>query len=136
MKKSLLTALILVPVIALCSCTGKMKEMQEQANQQFGDQHFKTTISLIELYKVRHGDYPSSLDSLDFIGDWDKIAISSTAYKKLDNGYELNLTNGWIGKPDSMKFPPDFWKGLGLKKSNLKAFKEDAKTDRSVRTAK
>lgn len=125
--KKLLYA-ILLPALVLCSCTNKMKEIQEQANQQFGDQHFKTTISLIELYKVRHGDYPSSLDSLNFTGDWDKIAIGSTAYKKLNSGYELNLTNGWIGKPDSMKFPTAFWKGLGIKKSNLLEFKKEEKT--------
>ena len=123
-------------MLFLCSCTNKMKEIQEQANQQFGDQHFKTTISLIELYKVRHGYYPASLDSLEYTGDWDKMAIASTKYKKLDNGYELNLTNGWIGKPDSLQYPAGFWKGLGIKKSNLPIFKQDAETKKISKTAK
>ena len=105
--------------IFLSSCTEKIKEMQDKANEQFGDQHFKTTISLIELYKVRHGYYPASLDSLEFTGDWDQIALTSMEYKKLNDGYELNLINGWIGKPDSLVYPPKFWKGLGIKKSNL-----------------
>lgn len=119
MKKIFFAALLLA--LMLCSCTGKIKDIQEKANQQFGDQHFKTAISLIELYKLRHGYYPASLDSLEFTGDWDKMAIMSTEYKKLNDGYELNLTNGWIGKPDSlqMKYPTGFWKGLGIKKSNL-----------------
>ena len=32
--------------------------LKEQANQKFGDQHFKTAISLIELHKIREGEYP------------------------------------------------------------------------------
>jgi hypothetical protein len=96
---------------------GKFKE---QANQQFGDQHFKTAIALIELYKVRFGEYPAALDSIKYVGDWDKIAWTSVEYQKLDTGYELNLINGWMGKPDSLEYPADFWKGLGLVKSNIK----------------
>jgi hypothetical protein len=33
---------------------------------QFGDQHFKTAISLIELHKIRTGGYPESLKDLKF----------------------------------------------------------------------
>ena len=120
MKKLLLV--VLLPAILLCSCTQKMKELEQQANKKFGDQNFKTAISLIELYKLRHGYYPASMDSLEFKGDWDIMAINSTDYKKLDDGYELNLTKGWMGKPDSLqiKYPVGFWKGLGVRKSNLK----------------
>jgi len=120
MKK--LLVIVFLPVLLLCSCTQKMKELEEKANQKFGDQHFKTAISLIELYKLRHGYYPASMDSLEFKGDWDEMAVNSTEYKKLDDGYELNLTHGWMGKPDSLqlKYPANFWKGLGIRKSNLK----------------
>ncbi|KGO85013.1 hypothetical protein Q765_18540 [Flavobacterium rivuli WB 3.3-2 = DSM 21788] len=120
MKKLLLISLL--ATLLLCSCTQKMKEFEEEANQKFGDQHFKTAISLIELYKLRHGYYPASMDSLEFKGDWDEMAVNSTEYKKLNEGYELNLTNGWMGKPDSLqlKYPAGFWKGLGIRKSNLK----------------
>lgn len=90
--------------------------MQEKANVQFGDQHFKTSISLIELYKVRHGHYPPVLDSLEYTGDWDQMAISSVDYKLLNEGYELNLVTGWIGKPDSLAYPSGFWNGLGYQK--------------------
>lgn len=111
----------LITALALTGCQDNFKKMQEQANQQFGDQHFKTTISLVEMYKLRHGYYPISLDSLEFTGDWDKLALQSTEYKKLDGGYELNVVNGWMGSPDSLKlqYPASFWKGLGIRKSNL-----------------
>lgn len=95
-------------------------DIKEKANEQFGDQHFKTAIALIELHKIREGNYPPSLDSLKYLGDWDKIIFSSVKYKKLDKGYELNLTNGWIGKPENLKYPDEFWNGLGVRKSNLR----------------
>ena len=97
-----------------------LKKFEEQANQQFGDQHFKTAIALIELHKVRFGEYPASLDSLKFVGDWDKIIWGSVKYEKLDTGYELDLTNGWVGKPNTLEYPAGFWKGLGLVRSNMK----------------
>ena len=92
---------------------------QQEADRKFGDQHFKTAIALIELHKIRFGEYPASLTDLKFVGEWDQIALSSIAYKRLDNGYELNVTRGWVGKPD-LGYPPEFWHGLGLVKSNLK----------------
>ena len=109
---------ILLIILTMSSCLPD--GFKEQANQQFGDQHFKTAISLIELHKIREGVYPESLDSLKYIGDWDGIIFTSVEYKKIDKGYELNLTNGWLGKPEELKYPKDFWKGLGLVKSNLK----------------
>ncbi len=109
-------AIIVVLLLTPCDL-GKFKE---GANKQFGDQHFKTAISLIELHKIRFGEYPATLDSIKYSGDWDKIVWTSVKYEKLDTGYVLNLTNGWIGKPNTLKYPDEFWKGLGLIKSNLK----------------
>ena len=116
LQKTLLS--ISLAIFLLVGCTSD--SFTEKANDQFGDQHFKTAIALIELYKVREGKYPPSLDSLKYLGDWDKIIFSSVDYKKLDEGYELNLTNGWIGKPKELKYPNEFWNGLGLRKSNLR----------------
>jgi competence protein ComGC len=93
---------------------------KENANQKFGDQHFKTAIQLIELHKLREGEYPASLDSLKYLGDWDKIIFGSVKYTKLESGYELDLINGWMGKPNELEYPKDFWKGLGIIKSNMK----------------
>jgi len=95
-------------------------KVKDEANQKFGDQHFKTAIALIELHKIREGSYPETLQDLRFIGDWDQIVFSSVSYTKLESGYELNLIRGWIGKPNNLDYPEEFWKGLGLQKSNLK----------------
>jgi hypothetical protein len=96
------------------------KKLEEHSNEKFGDQHFKTAISLIEMHKLRNGSYPEKLDSLKFLGDWDQIIFHSVKYKKLSVGYQLDLTNGWIGMPKQLKYPAEFWKGLGCVKSNLK----------------
>lgn len=118
MKKTIELISILLIILTMSSCFPD--DFKERANQQFGDQHFKTAISLIELHKIREGEYPVTLDSLKYIGDWDKIIFSSVKYTRLNKGYELDLTNGWMGKPEELKYPEDFWKGLGLVKSNLK----------------
>jgi hypothetical protein len=49
-------------------------------DQKFGDQHLKTAVALIELHKVRYGKYPTSLNDLKFLGDWDPIALQSVKY--------------------------------------------------------
>ena len=115
-KKILLPASLIIFLLAGCISDS----FKEKANEQFGDQHFKTAIALIELHKIREGTYPNSLDNLKYLGDWDKIIFNSVEYKKLDEGYELNLTNGWMGKPKELKYPDEFWNGLGLRKSNLR----------------
>jgi len=104
----------LLVVIATSGC-----DFQQQADAKFGDQHFKTTIALIELHKVRNGAYPENLKALQFTGDWDAIAINSVEYTRLENGYQLNVTRGWVGQP-TLSYPKEFWQGLGLVKSNLK----------------
>ena len=91
---------------------------QDQIDANFGDQHFKTAIALIELHKVRYGTYPEDLKGLKFTGLWDPIALSGVEYRRLSNGYELNLTGDWVGKAN-VSYPPDFWKGLGLVKTNV-----------------
>lgn len=107
-------ALLSVPII-FSACA-----FQREADRKFGDQDFKTAIALIELHKIRFGEYPASLKELKFVGEWDAIALSAVEYKRLDNGYELNAVKGWVGKPE-LKYPPEFWRGLGLVKSNVKA---------------
>jgi hypothetical protein len=115
-----LNALIKIIVVSVF-LTGCFPEgLEEEANQKFGDQHFKTAINLIELHKIREGEYPATLDSLKYLGDWDQMVFSAVEYKKLENGYELNLVNGWNGKPKKLVYPKEFWKGLGIVKSNMK----------------
>jgi hypothetical protein len=109
--KRMILALLLVSGLASCS-------VQDQMNAKFGDQHFKTAIALIELYHLRNGVYPESLKALTFTGDWDPIALQSVHYERLDNGYELDIVNGWVGQP-KLSYPPEFWKNLGLVKTNV-----------------
>lgn len=105
--------------VALALALGACGKFASQADAQFGDQHFKTAVSLVEMYRLRHGSYPSSLDELDFVGDWDRIALSAVKYERLSDGYGLELVRGWVGKPE-LSFPPEFWKGLGIRRSNVR----------------
>lgn len=92
-------------------------EFQREADAKFGDQHFKTAIALIELHKVRFGEYPSALSDLKFTGDWDTLALQSVKYERLSTGYSLDLVRGWVGKPE-LTYPDEFWRSLGLVRSN------------------
>ena len=102
-------------IISFCLFTLVGCEFQKQADAQFGDQHLKTAIALIELHKVRNGSYPNTLKELQFLGSWDKMALQSVKYEKVENGYTLVVIRGWVGKPE-LDYPDDFWKGLGLKR--------------------
>jgi hypothetical protein len=81
---------------------------------QFGDQHLKTSVALIELHKVRYGKYPKDLSDLTFTGAWDAIALNSVRYRTNDmqTRYCVEVQRGWIGKPH-LTMPPEFWQGTG-----------------------
>ncbi len=113
---------IIIPIVLaiLLSGCSMFNGFQEESNEKFGDQNFKSSIALIELHNVRNGSYPNSLDELEFTGDWDEIYLSGVEYIRLEDGYELNLVRGWIGVPDVLDYPPEFWTGLGLRRSNMK----------------
>ena len=113
--KSIRLIFLCVAGLLLAAC-----DFQKQADAKFGDQQFKTAIALIELHNVRTGSYPQSLRDLQFTGDWDGIALGSVEYRQLASGYELNVTRGWVAKPE-LAYPKEFWAGLGLVKSNMKA---------------
>ncbi len=83
-------------------------------DNQFGDQHLKTTVALIELHKVRFGKYPDSLSDLKFTGQWDQIALQSVRYypNAERTAYYIEVEKGWMGKPD-LKMPDEFWHGTG-----------------------
>lgn len=91
----------------------------EHANQKFGKQHFVSAVSMIELHKTRTGLYPSTLNELQFLGDWDGIWLSSVKYEKTESGYNLYLTKGWVSEP-KLEFPAGFRHGLGIKDTNIK----------------
>ncbi len=83
-------------------------------DQMFGDQHLKTSVALIELHKIRYGKYPTSLNDLKFIGEWDKIALQSVKYYVNGEGtaYCIEVQTGWVGKPE-LNMPDEFWRGTG-----------------------
>lgn len=115
MKKA--TTVLLVGLLLFVSLPGC--DLQKEADQKFGDQHFKTAVALIELHKVRFGDYPNSLSDLKFVGEWDQIALNSVKYKRSGAGYELDVVRGWVGKPE-LRYPDEFWRGLGVVRSNMR----------------
>ncbi len=87
-------------------------------DNKFGDQHMKTSVALLELYKNRHGRYPDRIADLDFVGDWDRIALNSVAYYPNDarTRYYLEVTRGWLCSP-SLHYPVEFWTGTGYEMS-------------------
>ena len=89
------------------------------ADEKFGTQNFVSAISIIELHKLRNGEYPSHLKELEFLGDWDGIWLSAVRYEKNGAGYNLFLERGWAGKPN-LEFPQNFKNGLGIIDTNVK----------------
>ena len=119
MKRLLMILTIISFFLPSCFGPEDAKEINEM-DMKFGDSHFKTTVMLLELHKKRFGEYPKTLKRLKYIGLWDNIAFQHVEYKRLENGYKLDLKSGWISFPDSLKYPDEFWKGLGCVTSNLK----------------
>ena len=120
MKKGIVYGILaLIVILVFSSCTFRPPSFSctQPIDNKFGDQHFKTAIALIELHKIRFGEYPKKLQDLKFLGEWDEIALSSVEYEKVDNGYTLEVIRGWMGKPD-ITYPPEFWQGLGITRKN------------------
>ena len=109
-------AIVLAVATLASSGCGKFRQ---QADAKFGDQNFKSAIALIELHKGRFGSYPDQLSDIRFTGDWDQIWMSAVKYTRLSDGYELDLIRGWVGTPD-LDYPPEFWRGLGIRKTNVR----------------
>ena len=114
-----------------CSCIpenikDQMHENLEMAQTMFADQEFKKAIAYIELHKLRNGVYPRSLNDLQFLSAFDSTSLKSVIYQRLDSGYELNINfksvsfAGNSETPVTLKYPPEFWKGLGCVRSNAK----------------
>jgi hypothetical protein len=88
--------------------------LTRSTDNQFGDQHLKTTVALLELHKVRYGRYPQSLRELRFTGEWDQLWLSGVLYVASPDGskYYVEVERGWIGRP-VLNYPPEFWQGTG-----------------------
>ena len=119
MNKRLLLTIMAIAVLALLLGGGLLfyvlrSGMTSGIDAQFGDQHLKTTVALLELHRTRYGAYPDSLADLKFIGEWDRIALSRVAYTPAPDRrtYYLEVTTGWLAKP-SLTLPEEFWRGTG-----------------------
>lgn len=91
----------------------------KESTAKFADQQFKSAIALVELHKIRTGEYPASLEEARFPGDWDKLGFENLKYERLGDGYGLDVV-GPGDSPPELTYPADFWKGLGLVRSNVK----------------
>ena len=104
----------------------KVNKEITKAQEIMADWQFKNAIAQIELHKLRNGNYPASLSELRFLAIMDSAMFDNVEYNRLDSVYELNLTmsfNTLDGKqniPVSLQYPPEFWKGLGCARSNVK----------------
>ena len=122
-------SLIVVALMLSCipdNVKEKMNKQLEFAGQMMADMEFKKAIANIELYKLRNGNYPNSLSELQFLSAMDSSIFQNVEYTRLDTVYELNLNFKLPSFTDKttegvqLHYPPEFWKGLGCVKSNLK----------------
>lgn len=105
-------------LLSLTLCLAACDFNFSQVDQVFGEQNFVSAVSIIELHKVRNGEYPVSLDDLEFLGSWDDIWLSAVRYEKAGDGYNLYLERGWAGNPQ-LEFPVEFKRGLGIRDANV-----------------
>jgi hypothetical protein len=125
---------IIIPVVFILLMTScipddikdKMNKGMAGAQQMMADWEFKKAISQIELHKLRNGNYPNSLRELKFLSAMDSSMFNFVEYTRRDSVYELNLKmkfssiDGKEIKEIHLKYPPEFWKGLGCIKSNVR----------------
>ncbi|HKV51244.1 MAG TPA: Clp protease N-terminal domain-containing protein [Gemmatimonadaceae bacterium] len=76
------------------------------------DQQFKTAIALVELHRLRFGEYPASLQDLQFLGYHDRAMLHRVKYERLAEGYALEVD------ATPPEYPPEFWRGVGIRRPN------------------
>mgnify|MGYP006163273241 CR=1 FL=1 len=120
MNTRIFTPILLATMFSACGMREKVEQAHSEAFEMLADQSFKTSVAVIELYKVRYGVYPPSLDSITYTSAFDDNAFTSVKYERLDTGYRLDLADGFMGKQKSeIAYPAEFWQGTGVKQSNL-----------------
>lgn len=120
MNTRIIVLIVCSTLFTACGMREKVEKVQSEAFQIMADQNFKTSIAAIELYKLRYGAYPISLDSITYTSAFDDNAFTSVKYERLDTGYRLDLADGFMGKQKSeIAYPAEFWQGTGVKQSNL-----------------
>jgi hypothetical protein len=128
--KILIVAFFLSAIVSSCipdSVKEKVNESMASAQSLLADQEFKKAIAHIELHKLRNGAYPESLKDLDFLNAMDSSMFAYVEYTRLDSVYELNIKMVSVSFDDNknakevqLKYPLEFWNGLGCVRSNVK----------------
>ena len=110
------TVIVVLVVFAVHSCIRSALKtgITSRPDKLFGEQHLGTAVALIELHKLRYGQYPQTLKDLKFTGEWDAIALNNVAYypNADKSAYFISVERGWIGKP-KLEMPDEFWQGTG-----------------------
>ena len=77
-RRNLIGLLVVAVIVALavfavrsCIRSTLKSGITSRPDELFGKQHLSTAVALIELHKVRLGQYPQSLKDLKFTGEWD-----------------------------------------------------------------
>lgn len=105
------------PLLVTLLLTGcDTPDMMPGDQTAFVDQGFKSAIAAVEVYRLRHGDYPESLDELEFTGDWFPIHSRFVRYRRIGDGYEIRVDED---AADQLAYPEAFFSGLGLVQTNV-----------------
>lgn len=128
--KNIIIPLFSIALLTSCipdSVKEKVNESVASAQNMLADNEFKKAIGHIELHKLRTGAYPESLKDIEFLTPMDSSMFAYVEYTRLDSVYELNIKMELVtfggetnGKQVQLKYPPEFWKGLGCVRSNVK----------------
>jgi ATP-dependent Clp protease ATP-binding subunit ClpA len=87
------------------------------------DYWFRMAIALIELHRLRSGQYPETLEDLrSSLGPFEQPVLQRVRYEKLDDGYALDNIMPRDGEA-TLSYPAEFWRGLGIRRTNVEGFK-------------
>ena len=97
---------------------------QSQVFSTEADKRFKASVALIELHRTRFGAYPDALSDLQFLSQADRAILTGVRYEKLSEGYALEVFVP-PGRKLDLSYPPGFWRGLGLRRTNVARSEEE-----------
>ena len=110
-KSASVNMLLSLGLFLLLSSCIMDQDFVNQSINRFEDQAYKDAIALVELHKLRNGQYPEKISHIEFKGDWDMLNLENVKYQRKDNGYTI-IVEGLL--LDSVKYPEKFYQGLGI----------------------
>jgi len=72
-------------------------------------------VSLIELHRLRNGQYPATLDELEYLGQWDGISVSGMDYAPAPDHSAYFLQPRSTRARTVATMPEEFWRGTGYR---------------------